>query len=111
MESDNNNPVVQTTATVISHRKVGPHNPFAGTTEFAVLDAVLSFNGVWPCGHIPVQEYRYETHRVIKVELYRRDYELLTSPDAVLGWSEYEVTFGEVLRTQFSPSVEEALDK
>ena len=111
MEQDNNNPVVKTMITVISHRDVGPHNPFAGVTEQEIIDTVCSFNGVWACNYTMVNEYRYETHRTVDVELYKREYDILKSEQAVLGWSEFEITIGEIIGTQHLPTTEKAQSK
>ena len=109
MNQDNGNPVVKLNVFVISNRDVGPHNPFKGTSEEEVLNAVLSFNGVWPCNVSPYSHYRYETRRMLDVELFKKDYERLLSKEAVLGWSEFHIELGLVIAQQHLPSMEPQL--
>jgi hypothetical protein len=108
METDNNNPVIKTEVKVLSHRKVGAHDPFSSTTEEEVLHAVLSFNGIWPCELKKTRDYTYEVERTVALEIYKRDYDYLLSEQAVLGWSQYSVSIGTVLSVQHSPTTETA---
>jgi hypothetical protein len=109
MNQDNGNPVVQLNVFVVSSRKVGPHDPFKGTDEEEVLNAVLSFNGVWPCGVFRYDHYRYEVRRLLRLELFKKDYDRLVSKDAVLGWSEFHIELGMVLGQQHLPSMQPQL--
>lgn len=104
----NGNPVIGVLMYVTSHRKVGPHNPFNGTTEKEVLDTVFSLNGVWALSAEPIMFYRYEMTRLMEVEMYKNDYLTITQPDAILGWSEYSIKIGTIIRQTDHPTREVA---
>ena len=103
MDRLHGNPVVKVLVWVVSHRKVGAHDPFGGTTELDVLDAVLSTNGIWPLSVDTPMSYRHETKRLLEVEMYKVDYNMLKSPEALLGWSEYRVDIGPIVAEESEP--------
>ena len=106
MNQDNNNPIVKLDVFVVSNRDVGPHDPFKGTSEEEVLNAILSVNGVWPCNIFPYDHYRYEVRRMLGLEIFKMDYQRLSSNEAILGWSEFRIELGAVTAQQHLPSMQ-----
>jgi hypothetical protein len=106
MHQDNNNPVVKVDAFIVSSLHGLPQDPFRGVKDIEVLNAILSFNGIWACAVIPAQSYTYESRRLFRLELFKMDYEALQTETATLGWSQYHLELSSIISYQHLPSLE-----
>jgi hypothetical protein len=102
MDEVNNNPVVHLDVWVTSHLDVGAHNPFPNG-EQEVVDALMSANGVWPISAKSIRAYTYERERLMRLELWKNDYDLLLENE-VFGWSQYSMRISDRITMSDNPS-------
>ena len=102
MDEVNNNPVVHLDVWVTSHLDVGAHNPFPNG-ELEVVDALMSANGVWPISAKSIRAYTYERERLMRLELWKNDYDLLLENE-VFGWSQYSMRISDRITMSDNPS-------
>jgi hypothetical protein len=102
MDEVNNNPVVHLDVWVTSHLDVGAHNPFPNG-EQEVVDALMSANGVWPISAKSIRAYTYERERLMRLELWKNDYDLLLENE-VFGWSQFSMRISDRITMSDNPS-------
>ena len=102
MDEVNNNPVVHLDVWVTSHLDVGAHNPFPNG-ELEVVDALMSANGVWLISAKSIRAYTYERERLMRLELWKNDYDLLLENE-VFGWSQFSMQLSPRITMSDNPS-------